>query len=382
MSTRRVDPGRSQFLLLMAAIVLGTAACGGSSTGAAVPDAPPGLADATRAAAPELGGGVLVVVSGAAAGPVGSDADHVVWESGPLETDSIQPVLHDRVLSTGKTTTIARKVDPLYGVASTTRSVFFARTAPGGTQLLRVSHGGGRSRVLTGSLAAPIASRGDVVAWAEETDASQRVVAMNARTGRQWEVASMPRCTVSGCYHIGAVTVSDAGIVFTRDAVGQQPSQVVRRGFADEALESIDIVDDPQPDLVPSSTGALYYVLSRGWYRWDFGERDAQPVAFDGGPTTRLLRFEDGRFYSLTRMGCSYRIETRAADGTGVRSLVTPEGLRDGARAPAGACKQLASFAWTGRQPLTAWAIAWASAAARHEDEGLSGAVVAGRLAV
>ena len=373
-------PAYRAFVALIVAVLSATTACGSSGNATGESEAFPDLATAIHVPAPNLESGVLAVVSGAAAGPVSSDADHVVWESGPIETDSIQPILHDRVLSTGTTTTIARKVDPLYGVASTTDWVFFARTSPRGTQLLRVSHKGGKSRMLTGSLTAPIASRGDVIAWAEETDSSQRIMALDARTDRRWEVAGMPRCTVSGCYHIGAVTVSNAGVVFTRNAVGPQPSQVVRRGFADRTTRSIEIADDPQPDLVPSSTGALYYVLSRAWYRWDFGDPHARPVRLVGGPTTRLLRFENGRFYSLTRLGCSYQVDSRAADGTTNRSIVTPGGLHSMAGAPTAACKQLASLAWTGKQPLTSWAIAWASSEASHDDEGLRGAVVAGRL--
>jgi hypothetical protein len=231
--------------------------------------------------------------------------------------------------------------------------------------------------MLTDSLAVPIASRGDVVAWAEESDSSQRVVALDARRDAEWTVARLPRCSAEGCYRIGAVTVSNTGVVFTRDAIGPQPSEVIRRGFADPRTSSIAITDDPQPDLVPSSTGALYYALSRGWYRWDFGTKDPRPIRFEGGPTTRLLRYENGRWFRLVRNGCSYRVEAGGGDGTHIRPIAAPGLLRT--RAPARACQQLTGFAWTGRQPVTAWAMAWATSEASHHDEGLRGAVVAGR---
>ena len=120
--------------------------------------------------------------------------------------------------------------------------------------------------MVTDSLASPVASRGDVVAWAEESGSSQQVVALDAAHDVQWTVARMPSCSVSGCYQIGAVTVADDGIVFIRDAVGSQPSRVVRRELGATGTQSVAIADDPQPDLVPSSSGALYYALSRGWY--------------------------------------------------------------------------------------------------------------------
>ena len=362
--------------LAAAALALGATSCGASTTGRAQTFA--GMATATRSSAPRLGAGVLVAVSGAAAGPVGSDPRHLVWESGPIETDSTQPVLHDRVLSTGATRVIARRVDPLFGVASTARRVFFARTAGGRTQLLEVSHRGGDPRVLSDSLAAPIASRGGVVAWAEQSDSSLRVVALDTRGGARWTVATLPRCGAEGCYRIGAVTVADAGVVFTRDAVGPQASEVVRRAFTDPKPSSIAIANDPQPDLVPSSTGALYYALARGWYRWDFGERDPRAVRFEGSPTTRLLRYESGRWYWLVRDGCSYRVDAGRDGGNASRPVVAPRLLRTLARA-AGACQQLTGLAWTGRQPITAWALAAAASEASHEDEELRGAVVAGR---
>jgi hypothetical protein len=256
--------------------------------------------------------------------------------------------------------------------------VFFARTSGAATQLLEVPHRGGQPRVLTDSLATPIASRGDVVAWAEQSESSQRVVALDARRDVQWVVARLPRCGAKGCYRIGAVTVSESGVVFTRDAVGSQPSEVVRRGFADPGASSIAVADDPQPDLVPSSSGALYYALSRGWYRWDFGDGHPRPVRFEGSPTTRLLRYENGHWYWLVRDGCSYRVEAGGDGGSHSRPIVGARLLRALAGA-AGTCQQLTGLAWTGRQPVAAWALASADSEASHEDEALRGAVVAGR---
>jgi hypothetical protein len=362
--------------LIVVVPALGASACG-SSTAARSTTSLAALADATRVPAPVIGPGVLASFSGTAAGPVGSDGGHVVWESGPLETDSSQPILRDRTLSTGTTRTIASKVDPLYGVASTARWVFFARTTVSGTQLLRASHEGAESSVVTDSLASPVASRGDVVAWAEESGSSQRVVALDAAHDVQWTVARMPSCSVSGCYHIGAVTVAENGIVFTRAAVGSQPSLVVRRAFGETGTQSVAIADDPQPDLVPSSSGALYYALSRGWYRWDFGDSRPRAVTFADDPVKSLIRHEDGRWYWLSRQGCDYRVESGGGAGGRV-TFVMPGRLERLAPGAAPACTHLGGFGWTGRQAIMSWVIAWAASVGAHEDEGLRGAVVAG----
>jgi hypothetical protein len=178
-------------------------------------------------------------------------------------------------------------------------------------------------------------------------------------------------------YHIGAVTVAENGIVFTRAAVGSQPSLVVRRAFGETGTQSVAIADDPQPDLVPSSSGALYYALSRGWYRWDFGDSRPRAVAFADDPVKSLIRHEDGRWYWLSRQGCDYRVESGAGAGGRV-TFVMPGRLERLAPGAAPACTHLGGFGWTGRQAIMSWVIASAASVGAHEDEGLRGAVVAG----
>ena len=163
----------------------------------------------------------------AAVGPVATDSRHLVWESGPIESDQFQPTLHDRNLAAGATKTLSSNVDPLFGLASTPRFVFYARSSGYSTSVVRVLHAGTHTRVLTDALVTPIASRGNVVAWGEQSGPTQRVVAYTG--ARRWIVAQRRRCTTEGCYRLGDVTVAKGGIVFTRDAVGSQPSFVVRQ---------------------------------------------------------------------------------------------------------------------------------------------------------
>ncbi len=373
----------------IALVVLAGSACGGSAartsgapavSSGLIPAVSSGLipAEATRAAAPRLGPGALVVIKGAAAGPVSADTDHLVWESGPIQSDAFEPDLHDRVLSTGTTRTIAKNVDPLFGVASTSQFVFYARTSGKQTALLEVSHGGTDPRVVTHALVTPIASRGDVVAWGERSGPWQQVMALDATSRRQWTVARMPNCSPSGCYRLDAVTVADDGIVFTRAAVGSQPSLVVRRAFGDRRTHSLAIARDSQPDLVPSSTGALYYALSRGWYRWDFGDSRPRPVAFANDPAKSLIRHENTVWYWLSRHGCDFQVESSTDANTRAVALVAARRLESLAPGETPACTQLSGFAWSGRQAIASWVIAPAASEAAHVDLGLRGVVVAG----
>jgi hypothetical protein len=332
---------------------------------------------ATETPSPHLTAGTLVVTSRAAAGPVATDSRHLVWESGPIESDQFQPTLHDRNLATGATKALSSDVDPLFGLASTSGSVFYARSSGNSTSLVRVSHDGTHTLVVSHALVTPIASRGNVVAWGEQSGPTQRVVAYTGR-GR-WIVAAMPRCTTQGCYRLGDVTVARQGIVFTRDAVGGQASRVVRSAFGPHAVQSVVVRNDPQPDLVPSSSGALYYVLSRGWYRWDFGSGPPRPVTFANSPLKQLIRHEGSHWYWLVRHGCSVKLESTR--GGNAAALAAPRKLTQLERKLGPVCTQLGALAWAGTHAIASWAIASDAAEAAHSDAGLRGAVVSARVA-
>jgi hypothetical protein len=307
---------------------------------------------------------------------VATDSRHLVWESGPIESDQFQPTLHDRVLSTGATKTLSSNVDSLFGLASTSRFVFYARSSATKTSVVRVSHPGTHTLVLTNALATPIASRGNVVAWGEQSGPTQRVVAYTGT--RRWIVARMRRCTTEGCYRLGDVTVAKGGIVFTRDAVGSQPSFVVRSAFGGNGVQSLMVRNDPQPDLVPSSSGALYYVLSRGWYRWDFGAARPRPVVFANDPLKEIIRHEGSHWYWVVRHGCSVRLESTR--GGNAAALAVPRRLARLGKDLGPSCTQLGALAWAGTHAIASWAIASNAAEAEHSDAGLRGVVVSARV--
>src|SRR5215217_7590840 len=70
-----------------------------------------------------------------------ADARHLVWVTGPVEEEGVETALMQRDLRTGRTTTLARGVDPHYGLAAAGGRVVFTETA-GSTRLLAVRHDG------------------------------------------------------------------------------------------------------------------------------------------------------------------------------------------------------------------------------------------------
>jgi hypothetical protein len=317
-----------------------------------------------------------VVTHHAAVGPVAASARDLVWESGPLEAETLSPSLQDRNLATGSTRTFAGTVNPLFGLASTSRFVFFVRSSGNSTNVVRTSHRGTNARVLTNDLVTPIASRGSVVAWGEQAGPTERVVAYTGT--RRWIVAQLPRCTTKGCYRLDAVTVAKDGIVFTRDAVGSQRSFVVRRAFGTGTIQSIAVTRDPQPDLVPSSSGALYYVLLRGWYRWDFGSARPRPVSFANDAPKQLILHEGSRWYWLVRHDCSVRIESSA--GGNASGLNLPARLAELGPQAGRTCIELGALVLARTHAIASWAIASKAAEEDHSDAGLRGAVISARV--
>jgi hypothetical protein len=317
----------------------------------------------------------LLVTRGSAVGPIAVDARHLVAVVGPIETEQAVPRLVQRELPRGPTTTLAGDVDPTQGLASSAEWVIYT-TSSGALTAIR--HDGSGRRILTRSLIAPLTSRGELVAWAESRGARQRVIVRDMGSGSQWVAADMPRCRPAGCYRIDAVTLADRGVVFDRGAIGPQPSFVVRRAFSAARPSAIEIAGDPQPDLAPSSAGALYYAFGRGWYRWDFGSSRPARTPF-GDPVRQpgVLRYERGRWLVLARDGCE----------TGLRASVTGAQTVDVETAPRllsllgirhRMCVYSLGVAWTGSQAISAWAFQPLVEIENHAESGLAGLAVAG----
>jgi hypothetical protein len=325
--------------------------------------------------APALRPGRLVEAPGVFVFQAATDARHLVWVAGGVEAGENHPVeVIQRELGTNRLTTLARGADPAYGLASTRRWVVYARDGPI-RRLVATPHRGHGSVTLSRSLAAPIAGRGELVAWAEAARGVDRVRVRDMANGTTWAAATMPKCEGGRCYRVDTVALADAGVIFTRVATGPDTSLVVRRAFSDTRPTQVRIDGDPQPDLVPSSTGAVYQVLGRGWYRWDFGRARPRPVLRGLDPETGALAFEDGHWLLQARRGCSSSVVGR--DGGRSAEVADPAAVERGAGGRHRMCVELGAATWTGSQVLTAWGVIPPESIEAHEDHGSAGFVAA-----
>ena len=300
---------------------------------------------------------------------------HIVWETGPLEGENSGTALLERELGTGRKRILARSVKSSYGLALTSGWVVYA---DGGvhTRLSAIRPDGSRKMVLSRWLGAPFAARGHLLAWIEQDGRRQKVVVRDMSTTRVRLVSMPPRCKQGHCYQLEQVTLADRGVVFTRDSTNPDLSWVVRIRFSNRVKTSVQIRHDPQPNLVPSSAGAVYYALGRGWHRWDFG---GQPrgTSFRANPPAPLLGYEHGRWFLATRQGCDYGVVVLDRSGHR-RVVVSPRRLRALVPSRSRLCVLLQAFSSVGREPLTAWALVPRASSEEHSDEGLFGVAFSG----
>src|ERR1043166_292624 len=114
-----------------------------------------------------LGGHTLISLNDNAAGAVAAGPRFVVWEEQPSDDHPLPPLVQ-RDESTGKMRVLATKVLTQLGFGSTKRYVGYAESGDAGTELMAVRHDGRGRIALSRSLAAPVAYRGERVAWAEQ----------------------------------------------------------------------------------------------------------------------------------------------------------------------------------------------------------------------
>jgi hypothetical protein len=297
---------------------------------------------------------------------------YVVWEA----TFGNRPaplVQLDRV--SGARRTLARATLPFFGVAATSNAVVYARSLGNGVAAVSVGHRGSTEVVLSDSLVTPLVSSGDRVAWADEAGGVQRVVVRDTATGRDWVAARMRSCTGGRCYRIGAVALADRGVVFVRDAVGAQPSQVVRREYGAPAPAVFAVAHDPQPDLAPSSAGALFYALGRGWLRWDFGR--PQPMGLGMQRSGWILGLDHGRLLRLGGSRCQSTLSVVAGLGS---TTVDPPTAPRASRQFGTVCRVLGPVVWSGAELVSAWSVLPEASLQVHKDVGLVSVLLARAL--
>ena len=226
------------------------------------------------------------------------------------------------------------------------------RTAP--VRLIALDRRSGRRTVLADSLAAPFVWRGNLVAWAEQRGARQRVVVYDLRRHKAWTAADLPNCVGRLCYRIEGITLAERGVVFARGAVGAEMSFVLRRLFSGRRLESVRIERDAQPDLVPSANGAFYYVLDRGWYRWDFAS--SRPSLAAAPDSFRPIAYDGRRWLMIQQEGCDDALVEGLIYGP-TSSVVSPARVQAVAGVQAGVCVRFQSVSFAGGRPVTTWIV-------------------------
>ncbi len=314
---------------------------------------------------------ILVHTPGRAIGAFALSERKLDWVSGPINAENVPTLLLERDLGSGRTRVLARSVDPTAGLVSTTRWVGYV--GPPARTLYAVRHDGTHRHVLARNLLTAIAGRGSRVAWAEQDGDRQRIVSLNLATGGRRLIADLPRCVGNDCYRIDYVTLADRGVVFTRGAIGPQPSFVFRRQD-DRPLEHILLAGDPQPDLAPSTEGALYNYYGRGWYRWDFKRARPQRTWLRGFTTEQPVAIEHGTWYLLTRSGCRSAIER--TDSTGkAHPAISAADVGRLTHTPSTDCVALASFKVVGGRELSAWVLQPGKEIDEHVDVGLVGVI-------
>jgi copper transport protein len=296
--------------------------------------------------------GLSVELAGAAANAVSSDGTTILWETVPTQ-ESEQTALVERNLETGRTRTLARNVAPLFGLTATRTAIVYA-TATSPERLVLLDRRSRRQTELTEALAAPFASRGHRIAWAQERNGRQRVIVYDLRHNTTWTAADFPNCVSQPCYRIGSITLAANGVVFDRIAAGSDTSYIIRRAYSAPKPQRTVVKHDPQPDLAPSATGALYYAR-QGWYRWDFDQQQPQPVtafAADSYP----IAYDGSRWLLLQRHGCADTIVERPTRGRS-HAIASPATAQTVTGVRTGICVRVQNMTLSNTRPITTWSI-------------------------
>jgi hypothetical protein len=145
---------------------------------------------------------------------------------------------------------------------------------------------------------------------------------------------------------------------------------VVRRHFARPRPEKLELPKDPQPDLVPSSEGAVFYALGRGWRRWDFAQANptSVPVVDEAGREQLLLR-ERNHWFVLRHDRCDDVVVELI--GRRASTVGSPAKVRALSGAGKAFCARFISLTWSEGRAITTWSVAPAAAHSHAEPTGV-----------
>ena len=314
--------------------------------------------------------GRTLELAGAASSGLRVGRRTVLWET-VVEESSGSAALVERDLRTRATRVLARNVASQYGLAAGAGWIVYA-SASSPPRLVLADRDGRTREILSTSLVAPFAALGDRIAWAEQAAGRVRVLVADLPGGHRRILADRPACARSRCYRVDRVTLASGGVAFDLGAIGPQPSLVLRRAFGARRPDVRVVPDDPQPDLYPSSTGALYYALGRGWYRWDFGARDPERIRLPASGTLQPVAHDRSGWIFLAHPGCDGELVAGPAVGRTV-PVVTAAQVRAAAGVGPSICVNSVGVTAGPRGLVSTWQLAPRDT---HSAEGATSVIV------
>jgi hypothetical protein len=305
------------------------------------------------------------------------DGPFLTWETSGTEDNPTAGVF-ERDSRNGHVTRIATNVLADLGMASDRNWVVYGRLVGTKQQLVAASRDNRVRHVLSNKVIAPIDVRGDRVAWVEQAGSRDRIVVNKIGGGARWVAASLPRCARGRCYRIDAVTLADRGVVFDRATIGGTSSQIVRRAYGSARTAAVTL-RDPQPDLRPSASGAFYYYVQHGWFKWDFTAARPVRVPLRGGPGQDVAAVLGGRVMLISGARCRQTLTVRMPNGA-ERSLGGPPAPKVVPTYGGAICRQLTAVDSSAGRILAAWSYLPEADLEAHEESDLVGLVTVERF--
>jgi hypothetical protein len=304
------------------------------------------------------------------------DGHFLTWETSGTE-DNPAAAVFERDERTGRVTRLATNVLPDLDLAANARWIVYARLEHKQQQLVAVSRDNRVRRVLARSLVTPIDVRGNRIAWVERVGGRQRVVVQSIDGGARWIASDLPTCSKGRCYRVDAVTLANEGVVFDRAQIGASRSLIIRRRFGASSPSTL-VLKDPQPDLRRSATGAFYYYVQRGWFRWDFDS--TRPVRVPvRGSSQDIATVQDGRVLIVAGSHCRQSLALRLPNGS-VRQLGGPAPPKIVPTYGGSICRQLTAVGSSPGEILVAWSFLPVADLEAHNEADLVGVVTLEKL--
>jgi hypothetical protein len=124
---------------------------------------------------------------------------------------------------------------------------------------------------------------------------------------------------------------------------------------------------DPQPDLVPSNAGAFYFILDRGWFRWDFASLHPQLTAAPRPPAGQVLAVDARGVLVQTGTSCHAKLVFMSAGRS--QTFLPPKT----AGATGEVCAHVTGFSIEAKRLVVGWGLLPKLSLQTHSDVGVLG---------